>query len=97
MSTRARVYFHRGRAALWIALGAASFPLGWADSVVLVWIASVYANVVSDLGAAEAADDRDLTDRLDRIERHLERPRHRPRARTPIPGRQAARRRLSRP
>jgi hypothetical protein len=36
--------------------------------VAFVIIASVYANVKSDWGAAEAADDRDVLDRLERIE-----------------------------
>lgn len=64
MSTRLVVWLHRSRAAAWAALGALSFPLGWANSVVLVWIASVYANVVSDWGAGEAADDRRVLDEL---------------------------------
>lgn len=52
-----RVRSARLRAIAWAAVGLASFALGWADSVVLVWVASVYANVVGELGAAEAADD----------------------------------------
>jgi hypothetical protein len=43
----------------------------WPQSVAFVIVASVYANVKSDLGAAEAADDRAVLDRLDRIERLL--------------------------
>jgi hypothetical protein len=62
---------HRGRAGCWAIIGVLSFIFGWANSVALVWAASVYANVVSDIGAAEAADDRRVTDRLDRIERIL--------------------------
>jgi hypothetical protein len=65
---RRKVWFHRSRAILWAVIGAASFPLGWANSVVLVWIASVYANCLTDWGAGEAADDRALAERLDRIE-----------------------------
>lgn len=52
-----RVRSARLRAVAWIVVGIVSFPLGWADSVALVWIASVYANFVGELGAAEAADD----------------------------------------
>jgi hypothetical protein len=52
-----RVRSARLRAIAWVIVGIASFPLGWADSVALVWIASVYANFVGELGAAEAADD----------------------------------------
>lgn len=68
MTAKCRVWFHRGRAMAWAVVGVLSFVYGWQDSVVLVWIASVYANVVSDLTAAEAADDRSVCDRLDRIE-----------------------------
>jgi hypothetical protein len=66
---RRKVWFGRGRALLWVVLGALSFPLGWSDSVVLVWIASVYANVESSVASSEAADDSQLNERLDRIER----------------------------
>lgn len=65
---RRKVWFHRGRAVAWVLIGIVSFIFGWQDSVVLVWVASVYANVAGDLGVAEAADDRALADRLDRIE-----------------------------
>lgn len=64
---RAVVWFHRSRALGWVIVGALSFPLGWANSVVLVWIASVYANVFTDWGAAEAADDRRVLDGLTAI------------------------------
>jgi hypothetical protein len=67
--TSARVRFARARALAWAVVGVVSFPLGWAESVVLVWIASVYANVASEMATGEAADDRAVTDRLDRIER----------------------------
>ncbi len=66
-----KVWFHRSRAILWAVLGVVSFPLGWANSVALVWAASVYANVLTDVGAAEAADDRQILERLDRIEKML--------------------------
>jgi hypothetical protein len=52
-----RVWFARARALVWVVLGVVSFPLGWANSVVLVWMASVYANVESGIASSEAADD----------------------------------------
>lgn len=67
----ARVWFHRCRSMAWMTVGALSFPLGWANQIVLVWVASLYANVASDWAAAEAADDRKITRRLDGIERLL--------------------------
>jgi hypothetical protein len=81
----ARVRFARARAIGWALLGVVSFPLGWAESVVLVWIASVYANVASEMATGEAADDRAVTDRLDRIERAVggHRPRRRCASRSP--------------
>lgn len=68
MSTAARVWFHRSRAIAWAVVGVASFLFGWQNSVVLVWIASLYANVSTDWGNGEAADDHEVTERLDRIE-----------------------------
>ncbi len=67
-----RVWFHRCRAGAWLLFGVVSFVAGWASSIALVWLASVYANVVSDLGAAEAADDGEVTARLDRIDAKLD-------------------------
>lgn len=68
-----RVWFHRARAVAWALAGVAAFAFGWESSVAFVVVASVYANVVSDWGAAEAADDRDLVDRLDAIDAQLRR------------------------
>lgn len=65
---RRRVWFHRGRAIAWIIAGVVAWLLGWSELVAAVWIASVYANVMSDWAASEAADDRGVLDRLDRIE-----------------------------
>lgn len=67
-----RVWFHRARAFAWAAAGVCAL-LWWRDSIIFVIVASVYANVVSDWTAGEAADDRDLTNRLDRIEATLRR------------------------
>lgn len=67
----AKVWSFRLRAACWVGIGVWSFATGMQDSVVLVWLASLYANLATDLGAAQAADDRQLVDRLDRIERLL--------------------------
>lgn len=67
MNTTVKVWFHRARAITWVLIGVVSFPLGWANSVVLVWIASVYANSLTDWGAAEAADDRTVMDALDAV------------------------------
>ena len=62
-----KVWFHRSRAIVWAVIGAVSFPLGWANSVVLVWIASLYANVATDWGSGEAADNRELVDLLRQV------------------------------
>lgn len=64
---KAIVWFHRSRAIVWALVGVASFPLGWANSVVLVWVASLYANIATDWGNGEAADDRDLVCLLEEI------------------------------
>lgn len=62
-----RVWFHRARAAGWIIAGAAAL-IWWRDSIVFVIVASVYANVISDWTAAEAADDSAVLERLKHIE-----------------------------
>lgn len=67
MSARVKVWFHRSRAIVWGVLGVISFALGWQNSVALVWAASLYANISTDWGAAEAADDRELLVELQRI------------------------------
>lgn len=64
---KVKVWVHRSRAIVWAVVGAASFPLGWANSVVLVWIASLYANISTDLGTAEASDNRELIGLLEEI------------------------------
>lgn len=66
-----RVWFHRVRAVGWALAGVAAFVFGWESSVAFVVVASVYANVVSDWGAAEAADNSEVLKRLDRVERLL--------------------------
>ena len=43
----------------------------WQESILFVILASVYANFASELAAAEAADDLQLAQRLDRIETML--------------------------
>jgi hypothetical protein len=66
---RRKVLINKLSAVGWAALGLVSFLLGWQNSVALVWLASVYANVKTDWGTAEAADDRAVVVRLERIER----------------------------
>ncbi len=65
MGPNGKTAFARVRAILWLALGAASWPLGWMNSVALVWMASVYANVESGFATGEAADDGKVMKRLD--------------------------------
>ncbi len=62
-----KVWFHRSRAVAWVLLTLAALRW-WPDSVAFVIIMSGYANVVSDWTASEAADDRIMLERLDRIE-----------------------------
>lgn len=71
LSTSGKVRFGRIRAMVWLAVGLVSFPLGWANSVVLVWIASFYANAESGFATAEGADDRDVIAKLDRHQKQL--------------------------
>jgi len=65
-----RVTFHRISAATWALLLIPSL-IWWRDSVTFVIIASIYANIKSDWGAAEAADEHEVLQRLARIEEEL--------------------------
>ncbi len=67
---RWRVWIHRGLAAFWVILAVPAL-LWWADSVLFVILVSLYANLASELAAGEAADDRAILERLDRIEQLL--------------------------
>lgn len=71
MNGRAKVWFHRARAIGWAIVGVLSFIFGWQESVMLVWIASLYANISTDWGNGEAADDREVVNRLDQIKNLL--------------------------
>lgn len=64
------VWFNRISALVWLGLSIPAF-LFWRDSVMFVIAASIYANVKSDVGAAEAADDRTVLDKLAEIEERL--------------------------
>lgn len=67
-----RIWWHRSRAIFWIVLGAIAFRFNWQNSIALLWLASVYANVESAWSTAAATDDSDLIARLERIERLLD-------------------------
>lgn len=64
---RKRVWFNKISALAWLVAGLASFPLGWAYSVAFVTIASIYANVKTDWGTAEAADDSAVLDEIKQL------------------------------
>lgn len=59
-----KVWMNKGSAVGWAIAGVLSFPLGWAYTVAFVTIASIYANVKTDWGTAEAADDRQVLDAI---------------------------------
>jgi hypothetical protein len=65
-----KVWLHRGLAGVW-ALLAIPGVLWWAESILFVIAASVYANIASEWSTSEASDDRLLVERLDRIETTL--------------------------
>lgn len=66
----ASVRTHRLAAVVWTVLVIPAY-LWWRDSVAFVIAASVWANIYAALAAAEAADDRRVLDRLDRIAEQL--------------------------
>ena len=59
-----RLLFHRVSAGVWAGLLLPAL-LWWPESVAFVIVASVYANVKSDWGAAEASDDRAIRRELE--------------------------------
>ena len=67
---RRKVWFHRAAAIGW-ALALPAALKWWPQSVAFVIVASVWANTYTSWGAAEAADDREVIERLERIETML--------------------------
>lgn len=57
LTMKQKVKFGRIRAVAWIVIGIASFFFGLESSVILVWVASFYANAESGFATGEAADD----------------------------------------
>lgn len=68
---RRKVWVHRGLAAFWVAL-ALPAVIWWSESVLFVILASLYANAAASWSSGEAADDRSVCDRLDRVEHRLD-------------------------
>ncbi len=67
MNTRRKVWLHRGLAAFFTALIIPAC-LWWRNSIIFVILLSLATQISTEMSAAEAADDRTLADRLDRIE-----------------------------
>ncbi len=64
------MWLHRALAGMWVLLVIPGV-IWWAESILFVILVSLYANIVGEISASEAADDRELAKRLDRIERLL--------------------------
>jgi hypothetical protein len=71
MAARKRVLIHRGATLICVLL-AIPGVLWWSQSVLFVILISLATQAWTSWGAAEAADDHAVTDRLDRIEALLE-------------------------
>jgi membrane protein implicated in regulation of membrane protease activity len=71
MSSRRRVWVHRVATILCVLL-AVPGVLWWSQSVLFVILISLAVQAWTSWGASEAADDRELVERLDRIEALLE-------------------------
>jgi hypothetical protein len=68
--TNWKVWFGRVRAIAWLIGGLVALLAGATDSVALVWWASVYANAESGFATAEASNNKEVMEKLDRIERN---------------------------
>lgn len=71
MRVSRRVWFNRACAVGWAVAGFLAFPLGWAYSVAFVTVASIYANVKTDWGTAEAADNREVLKAIAELRREV--------------------------
>jgi hypothetical protein len=71
LTARRRVWIHRAATILCLLL-AVPGVLWWRNSILFVIMLSLATQAWTSYGAAEAADDREVTDRLDRIEALLE-------------------------
>ncbi|MET0416040.1 MAG: hypothetical protein ABW022_08470 [Actinoplanes sp.] len=71
MSSRRRVCFHRAATIICVLL-AIPGVLWWKNSILFVILLSLSTQAWTSWSAAEAADDRSVCDRLDRIEALLE-------------------------
>jgi hypothetical protein len=67
MSSRRRVWIHRGATIVCVLLAIPGI-LWWKDSILFVIMLSLATQAWTSYGAAEAADDRQLSGRLDQIE-----------------------------
>lgn len=70
MTPRRRVWIHRTATGACVLL-AVPGVLWWRDSILFVILLSLATQAWTTWGSAEAADDRELADRLDRIEAQL--------------------------
>ncbi len=68
--SRRKVWIHRGLA-LFFTLLAIPATIWWKQSILFVILLSLATQISTEIGAAEAADDQTLAERLDRIERLL--------------------------
>jgi hypothetical protein len=63
--------FSLGRTAFWTLLLIPSYFFGWIYSVAFVSLCSLYANAASDFASYRADDNKEVLERLDRIEEML--------------------------
>ncbi len=72
MTSRQRVWIHRSATTICVLLAVPGI-LWWSESVLFVILISLTTQAYTSWSAAEAADDRELSNRLARIEALLER------------------------
>lgn len=71
MTRTSKVWLHRSLAAFFTLL-AIPAVIWWQQSIMFVILLSLATQISTELGAAEAADDRTLADQQDRIEDKLD-------------------------
>jgi hypothetical protein len=65
-------YFSLTRVVIWILAMVAAILFGWLASVTFVAACSLYANIASDFAAFRADRNKEILNRLERIESKLE-------------------------
>lgn len=72
MKVKRKIQGNKAAAIVWVVAGVLAFPFGWAYTIWFVVVCSIWANVFASWSTAEATDNRDVIERLRRIEEKID-------------------------